>query len=54
MNQALLACLLFVEVATESYLAGATLKRLPGLEAVAARSLWQDSGAVVMAVRRPG
>ena len=36
MNQALLACLLFVEVATESYLAGATLKRLPGLEAVAA------------------
>lgn len=42
------------QAATESYLAQATLKRLPGLEPVAARSLWQETGAVVMAVRRPG
>jgi hypothetical protein len=43
-----------LKAATESYLAGATLKSLPGLEPVAARSLWLNTGAVIMAVRRPG
>jgi len=40
--------------ATEAYLAGARLQKLPGLVKVETRELWKENGAVVMAVRRPG
>jgi len=42
-------------VATESYLASAKLKTIPGADLVPnTRDLWSKTGAVVMAVRRPG
>lgn len=40
---------------TADHLAGARLTHIPGGSPVAsAASLWSDTGAVVMAVRRPG
>jgi len=40
--------------ATESYLATAKLQTIPQGLATDPRSLWKDTGAVIMAVRRPG
>jgi len=40
--------------ATEAYLAAAKLQAIPPGAAIDTRSLWKDTGAVVMAVRRPG
>jgi len=43
------------EKATEPFLAKAKLQEIPGGQLLAnTRSLWQQTGAVVMAVRRPG
>jgi len=43
------------EKATEQFLAKAKLQQIPGGQLLPdTRSLWQHSGAVVMAVRRPG
>jgi len=40
--------------ATEQFLAAAKLQPLPGSGLVNPRDIWQKTGAVVMAVRRPG
>ena len=42
------------ELATEPFLSTAKLQVIPGTELVNPRSIWAETGAVVMAVRRPG
>jgi len=47
--------LLPAKAATEAFLASAKLQTLPSKTPVGnARELWSKSGAVIMAVRRPG
>ena len=48
------AWILPAQPATEEFLSTAKLQTIPGSGLVSPRDLWRNTGAVVMAVRRPG